>query len=257
MNQSQQSSDSWNAKLYDGKHSFVSEYGNDLINFLAPKPNEHILDLGCGTGDISKKLYDHGVNVVGIDKSENMIQRAKSKYPYIKFTVGDATELKYTEEFDAIFSNATLHWVTPPQKALSCIYNSLKDGGRFVAEFGGKGNVLFITNQIKQEMELLGLTYAEERFPWYFPSIGEYSTQMEKEGFEVTFATHFKRPTPLEGENGLRNWINMFGQSMFAGIDEETVSLIITNVEHSLSDTLLEDGVWIADYKRIRVIGVK
>jgi trans-aconitate methyltransferase len=90
---------------------------------------------------LAKRLSDLGVHVTGIDKSENMVQQAKHKYPHLKFLVADATTLNYDHEFDAVFSNATLHWVKPPKQALVCIFNSLKPGGRFVAEFGGKGNV--------------------------------------------------------------------------------------------------------------------
>ncbi|WP_326929541.1 class I SAM-dependent methyltransferase [Bacillus cihuensis] len=118
--------DSWNANLYDRKHSFVTEYGNRLIELLAPKAGEKILDLGCGTGDLVKKLHDYKVDVVGVDQSKNMVMQAKNKYPTLKFFVQDATNLEYKNEFDAVFSNATLHWVKQPKQALNCIYNSLK-----------------------------------------------------------------------------------------------------------------------------------
>lgn len=249
--------DVWNANLYDGKHSFVSKYGNDLIGLLQPNKEETILDLGCGTGDLAKRLYDLGALVKGIDQSENMIAQAKSKYPEITFEVEDATQLKYENDFDAVFSNATLHWVKLPKKALSCIYNSLKEGGRFVAEFGGKGNVQLITDQIKNACNKLELYDFEERFPWYFPSIGEYTTLMEEVGFRVIFANHFERPTPLDGENGLRNWIEMFGQSMFKGLDNDTIDEIITIAEENLKEVLFKERNWIADYKRIRVVGIK
>jgi ubiquinone/menaquinone biosynthesis C-methylase UbiE len=249
--------DSWDANLYDVKHSFVSSFGNDLVDLLSPKKGEQILDLGCGTGDLTNKLYQLGVNVVGIDKSENMVHQAQNKYPNIKFIVGDAIDLEYNSLFDAVFSNATLHWIKPPKMALHCIYNSLKQGGRFVAEFGGQGNVQLITDEIITQFENLGVEYLPEQFPWYFPSIGEYSTLMEEVGFRVTFAHHFDRPTPLEGDNGLKNWIEMFGSSMFKGITEEIKELIITKVEDSLKELLFNKGGWTADYKRIRVIGLK
>lgn len=249
--------DHWNANLYDQKHSFVSQFGEDLVQLLAPKQDEYILDLGCGTGDIAKKITDLGANVKGIDSSDNMIRQARDKYPDIEFSVEDATELDYKNQFDAVFSNATLHWVQPPESALCCIYNSLKNQGRFIAEFGGEGNVQLITAEIKKQAYALGLPYHEERFPWFFPSIGEYATLMEKAGFKVTFANLFERPTPLKGTDGLRNWIDMFGKMMFEQLDHKILNQIIINVEKQLREIMFKEDTWIADYKRIRVVGVK
>ncbi|QCR31645.1 trans-aconitate 2-methyltransferase [Lysinibacillus sp. SGAir0095] len=249
--------DQWNAHLYDKSHSFVSQYGIDLIQFLAPMENEKILDLGCGTGDLARQMKDLGANVIGVDKSANMIEQARNKYEEIAFEVKDATELLYKNEFDAVFSNATLHWVKTPEKALNCIQNSLKQGGRFVAEFGGKGNVQTITNEIIREIKTLGMDFSEEQFPWFYPSIAEYTSLMEEVGFRVTLAQHYDRPTKLDGELGLQNWIEMFGAQLFNGIDEKQKQNIIKRVEHNLKNILYKEGNWFADYKRIRVIGVK
>lgn len=248
----------WNANLYDNKHSFVSKYGEGLIELLAPKQGENILDLGCGTGDLAHQLYDqYGVNVVGVDNSENMVKQARQKYPTLQFLVQDATNLNYDFKFDAVFSNATLHWVKSPIKALSCIYQSLRQGGRFVAEFGGKGNVQTISDQIIQQIRESGLEFKKDQFPWYYPSIGEYSSLMEQAGFRVSFAQHIDRPTPLDGDAGLRNWINMFGNQFFEGIPDNKREEIIKKVEQNIKGKLYKDGRWIADYKRIRVIGIK
>lgn len=249
--------DNWDANLYDSKHSFVSKYGNSLIEILNPHQGEKILDLGCGTGDLANQLYEYGVEITGVDKSENMVEQAGRKYPHIPFMVQDATHLDYHSEFDAVFSNATLHWVQPAIQALHGIYRSLKQGGRFVAEFGGKGNVQTITDEIIQQIKEAGFEFKKEQFPWFYPSIAEYSTLMEEAGFRVTFAQHFDRPTPLEGNNGLTNWIEMFGHQLFDGIPENTKKEITTNVEKNLKNVLNKDGHWIADYKRIRVIGVR
>lgn len=251
--------DNWNAQLYDGKHSFVSLLGNELIGLLAPQKGEVILDLGCGTGDLAKKLFDSGVNVVGVDKSENMIRTAKDKYPNIRFFTQDVTSLPYNNEFDAVFSNAVLHWVKPPKQALQHIFQSLKHGGRFVAEFGGKGNIQTITDEIIAQREKSGYPFKKEYFPWYYPSIGEYTALMEEAGFYVTFAHHFSRPTQLEGEDGLKNWIEMFGEALFTGVPEAAKKEIIEKTEQNLKAALYnkKSNHWIADYKRIRVIGMK
>ena len=157
MEKNKSTKDYWNANLYDQKHSFVSKYGNNLIELLDPKQSEKILDLGCGTGDLAKKLADLGVSVVGIDYSNNMVMEARKKYPQISFEVRDVTDLGYRDEFDAVFSNATLHWVKQSKQALKWIYQSLKKGGRFVAEFGGKGNVQTITDEIIHQLKESGI----------------------------------------------------------------------------------------------------
>lgn len=251
--------DQWDANLYDSKHAFVSKLGSDLIDLLAPQKGEDILDLGCGTGDLAKKLSDFGATVTGVDQSENMIHNAKNKYPDIQFIVQDAVNLDYQYEFDAVFSNATLHWVKQPKQALQSIFNGLRHRGRFVAEFGGKGNVKTITNEMINEIKNFGFEYKMEHFPWYFPSIGEYTSLMEDVGFEVVFAQLFERPTSLKGENGLKNWFEMFGSSLFEGIPETVKTQIITNVEQRLIPAIYnqESQCWEADYRRIRVIGMK
>lgn len=249
--------DMWDAKLYDGKHSFVSEFGHDLIDMLSPKKGERILDIGCGTGDLANQLFQYEVDVTGIDKSENMINQALIKYPHIHFFAKDVLEMEYNDTFDAVFSNATLHWIKEPEQALCRIYNSLKSGGRFVAEFGGKGNVQKITNEIINQFQLDDIEFNMKQFPWYFPSIGEYTSLMEQIGFRVTFACHFDRPTPLDEDSGLRNWITMFAGEMFKNQNEFEKERLIKNVENNLRDPLFQDDRWMADYKRIRVVGIK
>ncbi|MCT2538169.1 methyltransferase domain-containing protein [Aquibacillus koreensis] len=247
----------WNAKLYDGKHSFVSEYGNELVEMLGAKPGEEILDIGSGTGDLANEISEHRANVVGIDQSADMVKQAVEKYPHLQFFVKDILDLDDMEEYDAIFSNATLHWVKQPEQALRRMYTTLKTGGRFVAEFGGKGNIEAISNEIIRESEKMGMDYNEQLFPWYFPSIAEYTTLMERVGFHVVFAQHIDRPTPLEGEDGLRNWIQMFAGGMFANQPSEQKARIISEVEKNLREVLYQNGTWYADYKRIRVVGLK
>jgi trans-aconitate methyltransferase len=246
--------DTWDASLYDSNHRFVSNYGESLIDLLAPQNGEHILDVGCGTGDLANTLSELGCSVIGIDKSANMIQYAKSKYSQIPFHVKDVLELDDHNVFDAVFSNATLHWVNQPKDALKAIYHSLKSGGRFVAEFGGAGNVEMITNEIRLQLEAVGIEY---KSPWYYPTIGQYSSLMEEVGFNVTLAVHYDRPTLLEGKEGLRNWIGMFAVSIFESVPNDLKADVLMKIENRLQETLYKDGNWMADYKRIRVIGKK
>lgn len=247
----------WNAHLYDAKHRFVSDYGNDVIKLLAPKQHEKILDLGCGTGDLANELYRRGVNVVGIDHSSTMVEQAKQKYPHIPFYVEDITNLPYVEEFDAIFSNAVLHWVKYPKSALDNMYKSLRVGGRLVAEFGGEGNVHELTNTLIQQVREAGYTFTDSNFPWYFPSIAEYTTFMEQVGFQVTYAYLYDRPTLLKDADGLRNWINMFAEDFMYDVPVMEREKIIERIEQALKGVLYQDDGWIADYVRLQVKGVK
>lgn len=257
MNHPIKADNKWNPSLYDEQHAFVSQYGSNLIDLLNPKPGEYILDLGCGTGDIANALTEKGVHVKGIDSSEDMINRARQKYPHIPFLKADATALTEINTYQAVFSNAVMHWITDPEKALDSIYHSLQIGGRFVAEFGAKGNVEQITSTIKKQAKKLHIPYDNTKFPWYFPSIGEYTTLMENTGFHVTYARIFDRPTILKGEDGLENWINMFGQSMFKHISKPSREQLVKAVENSLRDKIYLNNEWVADYKRIQIIGLK
>src|SRR3978361_829172 len=131
----------WNAELYDQKHAFVYQYGESLLELLDAKPGEHILDLGCGTGHLTQRIQSLGAIVTGIDSSPEMIQQAEENFPEIKFSVANATNFYFEEPFDAIFSNAVLHWIKDQDSLIKTVYDNLKPGGRFVAEMGGRGNV--------------------------------------------------------------------------------------------------------------------
>lgn len=258
MNTQCNSKDRWNANLYESKHSFVWQYGTDLIDLLSPQKGEKILDLGCGTGQLTDKVAATGAEVVGIDRSPGMIAKAKKNYPKIQFTVADGANFSFTEPFDAIFSNAALHWIKPPEAAIACIWQALKSDGRFIAEFGGKGNVEQIIAAIDIALKKSGYQLQSESNPWYFPSIGEYATLLEQQGFEVTYATLLTRPTKLDGgEMGLRNWLEMFASRLLSIVSPSTKVDIMTEIEEQLKSTLYRDGSWVADYKRIRVVATK
>ncbi|MBS7526084.1 methyltransferase domain-containing protein [Fusibacter paucivorans] len=248
------SNQKWDASLYDGKHSFVANYGNDLVELLNPKSGEKILDLGCGTGDLTQKIAESGAEVVGIDASEAMVLRAQQKYSSISFSVMDATALAFETAFDAVFSNAVLHWVLEKERVLESIYQVLKPGGRMVVEFGGKDNCSQINQRIIENIEARGYTY---QFPWYFPSIGEYAQLLERVGFEVSYAIHYDRFTKLEGEEGMRNWIAMFSSNFFKTVEANDQQVIINKTIEQLRDSLYVDKSWYVDYKRIRVVAIK
>jgi very-short-patch-repair endonuclease/trans-aconitate methyltransferase len=251
----QNTAPNWQPALYDTKHAFVAKYGEALLDLLAPKPGERILDLGCGTGDLTQKIADCGATVIGLDSSLDMIAAARAKYPVIEFVPGDATSFAFDAPFDAVFSNATLHWVKPPEDAARCISRALRPGGRFVAEFGGAGNVAHISAALHDAH--MTLTGAPLQHNWYFPSIGAYAPILEAHGLEVQAAWLFDRPTPLEGEDGMRNWLTMFGGPILRGAPTDVIDRVTAVAERTLRDTSYRDGQWFADYRRIRVVAIK
>jgi trans-aconitate methyltransferase len=245
----------WDANLYDEKHSFVWKKAADLLELLAPQAGERILDVGCGTGHLTAQIASAGAEVVGIDSSEEMIREARGRYAHLRFEVGDAREIRLPETFDAVFSNATLHWIREPERVIASIHRVLKPGGRFIAEFGGKGNVQKLMNAFFRAFAALGMPHGSEMNLWYYPSVAEYAGLLEAQGFEVDFAALFPRPTVLEdAERGLEAWIRMFGrQSFLARVPEEQRDLWIREVERQCRGELFRNGSWELDYRRLRV----
>ena len=242
----------WDTARYQDQHSFVWQYGAALIDLLSPQPGERILDLGCGTGQLTQALAETGAAVSGIDADAAMIATAQQLYPELSFAVADARQFQVQHPVDGIFSNAVLHWVKPPEQAVQAVANALKPGGKFVTEFGGKGNV----NKIVSAVETV--RQQEDLSPWYFPSIGEYAHLLEASGLEVTFAAMIDRPTPLsDGEQGLANWLKMFGNALLAGLSIDDVDILLREVETLLRPHLHDGCQWLADYRRIRLVAIK
>lgn len=249
-----ESTKKWDASLYESKHSFVWERGADLLELLAAQPGERILDLGCGTGHLTARIAEAGANVVGLDNSPEMIAEARRNYSELEFIVADAREFRFEKPFDAVFSNAMLHWVPEPERVAQSIGEALVTGGRFVAELGGQGNIERVVDGLRRARAAIGFPVEAGYNPWYFPTIGEYASLLETQGLEVTFAVIFDRPTPLEdGEAGLRNWIGMFGSAFLAGISPEKREELLFVTEQRLKKELFRDGKWHLDYRRLRI----
>lgn len=247
----------WNPKLYNDKHAFVYNYGESLLELLNPKEDERILDLGCGSGQLTDKINNLAKEVIGIDKSPSMISDAQSKFEGISFHVADAEDFHFEQKFDAIFSNATLHWVSDYEKAIASMYNNLKPNGRIVLEFGGKNNIENLFQALRTSFINRGhIEQAPVNF-WYYPSIGEYASELEKVGFRVVHAEHYDRWTPLVGESGLRDWFLMFCKTFFKGISEAEQVEILQETQDQLAEKHYQNGIWYADYKRIRIVALK
>lgn len=224
------------------------------LQLLAPHAGERILDLGCGTGQLTAEMARTGAHTTGADNSPDMIAQARRSFPELRFELADARSLPFRDEFDAVFSNAALHWVPDPHAAAASIARALKPGGRFVAELGGKGNNAALLDAAFQALADLGVPESARRTPWYFPSIGEYTPVLERHGLEVTFAALFDRPTQLVGgARGLADWIAMFGARLTAALPRNQHPEFIRRLEQYAAPRLFLDGVWTIDYRRLRV----
>lgn len=244
----------WNADLYQSSHSFVASYGQSVVALLAPQPGEAILDVGCGTGELTHEISVVGASVVGIDASSSMIDAARARYPALDFRVEDAAALPFESAFDAVFSNAALHWVRDAGAAAAGMARALRPGGRLVVEFGGHGNVARLEGAFRKALAAIaGTTY---RSPWYFPTIGAYAALLEAAGLEVGGAWLIDRPTPLVGAEGLRQWYTMFRPDDVAALTPDIRERVFTAIEAALSD-MRRDGVWMADYRRLRIVARK
>jgi len=246
----------WNAGLYDSKIGYVSRMGTGVVELLRPQPGEKVIDLGCGTGDLTYELTRLGADCIGIDQSPEMTERAKRKYPSLTFVTADGHEFHLEEQADAVFSNAALHWMKRPEQVIQSVRHALRDGGRFVAEFGGKGNIRRIYEAIVEALAPFGID-AESRNPWYFPSVAEYSSLLERQGFEVRIIELFDRPTKLEdGIRGLEHWLEAFAGMFFAGLDERQKQEAYARCRELLEADLYIGGNWLADYRRLRFYAV-
>ncbi|HEY9642897.1 MAG TPA: class I SAM-dependent methyltransferase, partial [Coleofasciculaceae cyanobacterium] len=231
----------WDTARYE-HHAFVWQYGESLLELLSPQPGERILDLGCGTGQLTEKIATRGAIAQGMDASPAMIEKARQTYPQIEFAIADARNFQVDIPLDAVFSNAVLHWIPEADAVIRCIRQALKPGGRLVAEFGGQGNVAAIVQALYQALEAIGCQPVN---PWYFPSIGEYATRLEQQGFEVNYAVLFDRPTPLES-GGLANWLQMFASSFLSQLSADQQQQVIQQVEELLRPSQSQNGTWIA-----------
>lgn len=245
----------WDAELYEARHSFVWQFGESLVELLAPTTGERILDLGCGPGQLTAKIAEHGASVVGLDSSPEMIGQARQNFPHLHFVLKSASAMDFEDEFDAIFSNAALHWILDATAAANGMYRALRKGGRLVAEFGGKGNI----HEIERAIETVRARYIDSAPPArrYYPSVGEYASLLEAQGFEVRFAHLFDRPTPLVGEQGIENWIEQFSGFHFDQLPAATRKQALQETAEEVRPTLYRDGQWYADYRRLRIIAVK
>jgi len=242
----------WNHTLYDDRASFVSELAQDLVGWLRPQRGEKILDLGCGTGTLSAQIARQGALVTGVDSSADMIEGAREKYAELSFAVADGQALSYAAEFDAVFSNAALHWMPRAADVVRGVRRALVPGGRFVAEFGAAGNVATVTDVVSALLREWGVDPAPY-VSWFFPTPAEYASLLEAQGLTVRALRYFERPTPVPGEDGLATWLSVFQPRLLADLGSRAPELC-QKVSARCRPALFRDGRWLLDYVRLRVV---
>lgn len=238
----------WNPSEYSAHGRFVTDLGANILEWLDPKPGEEILDLGCGDGVLTKQIAQRGANVLGVDASAEMVEAAQKRYVPAK--VMDATQMMFQRRFDAVFSNAVLHWIHDQPALLRGVARALKPGGRFVAEMGGYGNIAAIRVALHAALahhELADYMTGDN----YFPTVAEYRHLLEAHGFVVNAMELVPRPTPLP--SGMRAWLMVFRRGIFDAVPEDLRETILKETLEHLEAALCDrDGNWIADYVRLR-----
>jgi len=244
-----QPAQSWDPADYAEKAGFVAELGAPVLDLLAPQPHERILDLGCGDGVLTQRLAALADAVVAIDTSPEQVTAAQARG--LDARIGSGEALAFAGDFDAVFSNAALHWMRDADAVLDGIHKALKPGGRFIAEFGGAGNCARIRAALYDAISARGHD-PSALDPWYFPTVDEYRAKLESHGFTVSYIELIDRPTPLPGD--IIGWLDIFAGSFFAVLTGDERADMCTEIAARLRPTMTDgNGQWIADYVRLRL----
>ena len=253
MAQSDPAAQDWSADDYARNARFVADYGADILSWLDPGPGMAVLDLGCGDGALTETIAASGAAVVGVDGSPDMVEAAKRRG--LDARVMDGQNLTFEDAFDAVFSNAALHWMRDAPAVAAGIARALKPRGRFVAELGGHGNVATIATALRATADRFGGD-RDLAHPWYFPTPETYRAVLEQAGFTVSRIELYPRPTPLQ--TGVEGWLETFREPFFDQFDgedrQQARRYAIGLMQPSLCD---DNGNWTADYVRLRVDAAK
>jgi SAM-dependent methyltransferase len=236
----------WQASEYARDAAFVAELGRPLLDWLSPRPGERILDLGCGDGRLTAEIVARGAAVVGLDSSESMVEAARARA--LDARLGRAEQLAFHAEFDAVFSNAVLHWVADHDSVCAGVARALRPGGRFVGELGGHGNVAAVRTALRAALEQAGCAYRE---PWLFPTEEQFGATLARHGFTVERIETFPRLTPVPA--GLEGWLALFAEPVLEAVPAELRGSVVRRAENLLAPALRDPrDVWHADYVRLR-----
>ncbi len=242
----------WNPETYARDGAFVHELAGGVLEWLAAQPGERILDLGCGDGQLTKRIADAGARVTGVDASAEMVATARANG--LKADRGSAEKLPYPDHiFDAVFSNAVLHWVREHDEMLSQVRRVLRPGGRFVAEMGGHGNIAAIRVAFAAVLARHGFASLGDRGNHY-PTDVAYGRRLERHGFTIEKILLFPRPTPLN-DGGMNGWLNTFCRGTLDSLPQQLREAAVDETVALLAPVLRDhDGHWTADYVRLRFI---
>ncbi|MHB8889588.1 MAG: class I SAM-dependent methyltransferase [Acidobacteriaceae bacterium] len=247
------SKQSWNTRQYAQTGRFVSTLGLAVVQLLDPQQQEHILDLGCGDGALTEALLTTGATVVGVDASPAMLAAARERGLNVREMSGDA--LTFQEEFDAVFSNAALHWMANAEDVIAGVARALKPGGRFVAEMGGLGNIAAIRVALQAVLQKYGVD-AEQAAQSFFPAAAHYQSLLEAAGFRVEYMEIIPRPTPLPA--GMDAWLETFRNGVLDLLQEPARSAAKMEILALLQPVLCDaNGNWVADYVRLRFKAIR
>lgn len=243
----------WSPETYLRNAAFVPELGKGVVDLLNAQAGERILDLGCGEGTLSAVIQAAGASVLAIDSSAAQVDATRARG--LNAEVMDGRELDFSAEFDAVFSNAALHWMRPISKVFDNVFQALKPGGRFVVEMGGAGNISAIRSALYDALEARGLNPSRYD-PWSFPGPGEARGLLQQAGFDVEALSLHRRPTALPGD--IAEWLDTFARPYLMALHETEHDALIDEVRDVLRPQLLNaDGVWVADYVRLKFKAVK
>jgi SAM-dependent methyltransferase len=242
------SSQHWSAERYARTASFVPALGAPVLELLMPRPGERILDLGCGDGALTTSIAAAGASVVAVDAAPDMVAAARAQGLDARVVPGQ--NLQFDGEFDAVFSNAALHWMRPAEAVLAGVHRALRPAGRFVGEMGGHNNIAAIMVAFGAVLGRRGLD-ARRLSPWYFPSAEAWGGKLEAAGFAVDEIAIIARPTPLPA--GLEAWLETFAEDFFGALPAAERPAARAEIIDLLRPVLLDEtGTWIADYVRLR-----
>jgi SAM-dependent methyltransferase len=249
----------WHAEDYDSRYGFVSRLGDDLLELLGPVSGMRVLDLGCGTGRHAGELASRGADVVGLDADASMLDRARREHPGARYVQMGADVLSLpalgaTSPFDACLSNAALHWMTDQEEVIRNVRSVLREGGRFVAEMGGAGNIATLDAALRsglQDLGLAGIRVVRN----YFPTVGQQSILLESCGFRVDLAAWFPRPTRLAEGDRASDWTRHFRAATWRAVPEDRHAELARAVDARATSLCRSDG-WYADYCRLRFVAV-
>ena len=242
----------WDPQTYEKNGAFVHGLAGGVLEWLAAQSGERILDLGCGDGQLTERVAATGARVIGLDSSAHMAAAARARG--IDVAEGSAEQLPFeTQGFDAVFSNAALHWVRDQDAMMGEVHRVLKPGGRFVAEMGGHGNIAAIRVALIATVARHGFDGREDNVN-YYPTPDEYTRRLERHGFTVEQMARIPRPTPL-AKGGMSEWIRTFRRGVLETMPEVIRDRVVDEATALLAPVLRDDeGNWTADYVRLRFV---